>query len=99
MYRFGLQALIHVLSRLKEWPHLAERILHTPSLRGTQAVTEAERTLKELQTESIGINGDGANGITNGVVDDEFPADAATPPFSAIQVDRSSNDTRHVLGD
>lgn len=87
MYRFGLQAMLHLLERLKEWPHLAERILHTPSLSGTRAMSTAETVLKELQQEQIGMNGDGVNGITNGTVDEEFPVDSPTPPFSAVHVD------------
>ena len=87
MYRFGLQAMIHLLSRLKEWPHLAERILHIPSLRGTPAIEAAENALKELQQENAGMNGDAVNGITNGALDDEFPIDAPTPPFSSVHVD------------
>lgn len=86
MYRFGLQALLHVLPRLKEWPQLAERILHIPSLRSTDAVTAAENVLRELQQESGGMNGDGTNGIANGVLDDE-DFEVMAPAFSAIQVD------------
>ncbi|KAK3724076.1 CCR4-NOT core subunit cdc39 [Vermiconidia calcicola] len=87
MYKFGLQAMIHLLSRLKEWPHLAERILHIPSLRGTQAVTAAENALKELPQDSAGMNGDIVNGVTNGALDEEFPAEIANPPFSSVHVD------------
>ncbi|KAK5128498.1 hypothetical protein LTR85_003166 [Meristemomyces frigidus] len=87
MYRFGLQAMIHLLGRLKEWPHLAERILQIPGLRGTQAVSAAEAVLKELQQDNTGLNGDAVNGITNGALDEEFPVDSPTPPFSAIQID------------
>lgn len=87
MYRFGLQAMIHLLGRLKEWPHLAERILQIPSLRGTQAIPAAESVLKELQQENPGMNGDVVNGITNGALDEEFPVDSPTPPFSAIHFD------------
>ena len=86
MYRFGLQAMIHILSRLKEWPHLAEKILHTPSLQGTQAVTVAQTVLTELQ-QDVATNGDIVNGITNGALDDELPLDAPNPPFSGIHVD------------
>ncbi|KAK1822207.1 CCR4-NOT core subunit cdc39 [Friedmanniomyces endolithicus] len=87
MYRFGLQALIHMLARLKEWPHLAERILHIDSLQDTQAFPAAQAVLKELQQETVGLNGDVVNGITNGSLDDEFPVDSPTPPFSAIRAD------------
>ncbi|KAK5131089.1 hypothetical protein LTR08_001307 [Meristemomyces frigidus] len=87
MYRFGLQALVHLTGRLKEWPHLAERILQIPGLRGTQAVAAAENALKELQQENPALNGDAVNGITNGALDEEFPVDSPNPPFSAIHAD------------
>ncbi|KAK5676125.1 CCR4-NOT core subunit cdc39 [Elasticomyces elasticus] len=87
MYRFGLQAMIHMLARLKEWPHLAERILQIESLQDTPAFPAAQAALKELQQEAVGLNGDVVNGITNGTLDDEFPVDSPTPPFSAIRAD------------
>ena len=87
MYRFGLQAMIHLLGRLKEWPHLAERILHIPSLRGTQAISAAEEALKELQQDGADTNGDAVNGLTNGVLDGDFEANEPTPHFTSIHVD------------
>lgn len=87
MYRFGLQAMIHMLARLKEWPHLAERILTIPTLRGTQAIEAAETVLKELDHEQGSLNGAGVNGLTNGVLDDEYPVDSPIPPFSSVNVD------------
>lgn len=89
MYRFGLQAMIHLLGRLKEWPHLAERILHIPSLQGTQAVPAAQAVLAELQQANTGTNGDIANGIpsANGAHDDQLAIDGPNPPFSSIHVD------------
>nr|POF03931.1 general negative regulator of transcription subunit 1 [Quercus suber] len=86
MYRFGLQAMIHMLARLKEWPLLAERILSIPTLRGTQAIEAAETVLKELDHEQGGLNGT-VNGLTNGALDDEYPVDAPIPPFSSVNVD------------
>ncbi|EMC92891.1 hypothetical protein BAUCODRAFT_159617 [Baudoinia panamericana UAMH 10762] len=87
MYKFGLQAMVHMSSRLKEWPHVAERITQIPSLRGTQVVPVAEAVLKELQQETSGLNGDTVNGLTNGALDEEFPADSPTPPFTSIRPD------------
>ncbi|KAK3679271.1 CCR4-NOT core subunit cdc39 [Recurvomyces mirabilis] len=87
MYRFGLQAMIHLLGRLKEWPHLAERILRIESLQNTPAFQAAQNTLRDLQQDGTGMNGDAVNGITNGTLDDEFPVDSPTPPFSAIRPD------------
>ena len=87
MYRFGLQAMIHLLGRLKEWPELAERILSIPSLRGTQAITAAEAVLQDLQQETTGLNGDAINGIAHDALDDEFQADPSPPAFSCVRVD------------
>lgn len=92
MYRFGLQALLHVLPRLKEWPRLVDRILNTPSLRGTAAIPAAENAAKELAQELAELNGDGANGITNGVLDEEFLDDSAPLPFASIQIDPPSGE-------
>ncbi|KAK5169697.1 CCR4-NOT core subunit cdc39 [Saxophila tyrrhenica] len=87
MYRFGLQALIHLLGRLRDWPGVSEKIIATPSLEGTQAVTAAQAVLAEQQQEAAATNGDTVNGLTNGALDEEFPVDAPNPPFSSIQVD------------
>lgn len=87
MYRFGLQAMMHLLGRLKEWPMLAERILRIETLQNTQAFAAAQTALKELQQEDAGLNGAPVNGITNGTLDEEFPVDSPTPPFSAIRPD------------
>ena len=87
MYRFGLQAMIHLQERLEEWPHVAERILHTRSLQNTQPYARAEAVLKSIQQDSVGLIGDAVNGITNGALDDEFPVDPPTPAFSAVHID------------
>ena len=87
MYKFGLQAMMHLRSRLKEFPHLAERILHIPTLRNTPAISAAEDALQELQQENTALNGDVVNGITNGALDDDFALDTSTQPFSSIHVD------------
>ncbi|KAI6918587.1 Not1-domain-containing protein, partial [Hortaea werneckii] len=87
MYRFGLQAMIHLQERLEEWPHVAGRILHTENLRNTQPWARAERVLKGLQQDSVGLNGDAVNGIANGVLDEDFPAEVSAPSFSAIHID------------
>ena len=87
MWKFGMQALIHFQDRLKDYPQLLERTLHIPSLRGTQIIAPAEKMMKELQENEISMNGDAPNGLTNGVLDDEFPVDSPTPAFSAIHID------------
>ena len=87
MYKFGLQAMMHLLGRIKEWPHLAERILQIPSLQNTPVIAEAENALKTLQLEGSAINGDAVTGLTNGATDDDFPLDPANQPFSSVNYD------------
>jgi len=87
MYRFGLQAMIHIIGRLKEWPQVAQRILVTPSLQSTQPHIAAQNAIKDLESENVGLNGDAVNGITNGALDESFRVDSPTPAFSAIRVD------------
>lgn len=92
MYRFGLQALLHVLPRIGEWPRVVEQILNTPSLRGTAAISAAEQAMKELTNQAT-LNGDGTNGIANGVLDDEFLDDSGPLPFLAIRIDPPSEES------
>ncbi|KAM0720804.1 hypothetical protein Q7P37_003089 [Cladosporium fusiforme] len=87
MWKFGMQAMLHFTDRLKDWPQLAERILHIPNLQNTQVVPAAEKVLADLRQDTIGLNGDVTNGITNGALDEEFPVDSPTPPFSSINID------------
>lgn len=92
MYRFGLQAMIHLTGRLEEWPHVADRILHTANLRGTQVIPIAEAAVKKAQQDNADMNGDALNGLTNGVADEDFLADSTVPSFSCINVDQPPKD-------
>lgn len=88
MYKFGLQAILSFPDKFRELPLVCERIVSIPSLRGTDAMEKAQMILQQMGEESVGINGEGPNGINGvGIDPDEFPADSPTPPFSAIQVD------------
>lgn len=90
MYKFGLQALIHFKLRLPEWPSLCERLLHIPSLQGTEIVTQAEEILRNQPGGGINggrTNGEVSDGITNGSIVDDFPPESPTPAFSSLHVD------------
>jgi len=62
MYKFGLQALLHFLNRLPEWPEFCHQLVRIPGLQGTEAQVRAQEVLRE---EMNGTNG--VNGISNGI--------------------------------
>ncbi|KAI8628453.1 Not1-domain-containing protein [Xylariaceae sp. FL1651] len=91
MYKFGLQALMQLFSRFREWPGFCKQLLQIPGLHGTEAWRKAEEVVREDEEEKARTqNGTGApNHLTsdtlmNGSVE---ASDAHAPPFSAINVD------------
>ncbi|KAF2863848.1 Not1-domain-containing protein [Piedraia hortae CBS 480.64] len=94
MYKFGLQAMIYMTGRLGEWPHLAERILQIPNLRGTQVIAPAERVMQELQ-ERAAAGIDGSNDKSYGAPNGQF-AESHNQPFSAINPGRPRNQVYEV---
>lgn len=86
MFKFGLQALLQLFPRLREWPGFCRRLLEIPGLQGTEAWVKAQEvaatsTEDAVQNENIDING---RGLPNGSVDS---VDAGMPPFTSINVD------------
>ncbi|KAE8444226.1 hypothetical protein EG329_000726 [Mollisiaceae sp. DMI_Dod_QoI] len=88
MYKFGLQALIQIFPRLREWPGFCTQLLQIPGLHGTEAWTKAEEAARYQQeidrNAAPGMNG-GIGSIPNGDID-EMPA-PALPPFASLHVD------------
>lgn len=84
MYKFGLQALLHVLDRLREpeWIEYCNRLVQVPGLRGTEPYRRALEVLSQngIQgpDDSNAVNGlpDGI-GLHNGDVEVFLPADNA----------------------
>ena len=86
MYKFGLQALLHFTNRLHEWPMYCERLISTPSLRGTEVWPVAEEIVRKHHAE---LNGDTPNGFpeVNGASAPDFAQEEpAYPPFNSIHV-------------
>ncbi|RFU35374.1 hypothetical protein B7463_g978, partial [Scytalidium lignicola] len=94
MYKFGLQALMQLFSRLKEWPGFCHQLLQVPGLQGTEAWNKAEEVVRneqELARNGLGAGSGGelVNGgtLTNGNIDGLLASDSAAPPFTSMNVD------------
>lgn len=99
MYKFGLQALIQIFPRFREWPGFCKQLLQIPALRSTDAYRKAEEVVLEDEEDRARTQ----NGTTtpNHVVNEPAAvppplplmngaADVAEPhvtPFTAINVD------------
>ncbi|KAI6783480.1 General negative regulator of transcription subunit-like protein [Emericellopsis cladophorae] len=101
MYKFGLQALMQLLVRFREWPGFCKQLVQIPGLRGTEAFKKAEETLREHEEElRRGHNGTntppglgfGEDGFTNGHGEDSGLSDGQPPPFRALHVDPIPSD-------
>ena len=98
MFKFGLQALIHFLNRLVEWPEFCRKLLQVPELQGTEAYNKAEAVLHETEvrvdnsTDKEGMNGlgDGA-GLTNGNIDEFLTADTTVQSFRSVHAELPSH--------
>lgn len=98
MYKFGLQALMQLLVRFREWPGFCKQLLQIPGLQGTEAFKKAEEVIRDHEEElvrssngtgvSLGIGiGTGAEPFQNGTAGDQAGSDPQAPAFSAINID------------
>ena len=96
MYKFGLQALLHVLGRLREpeWNDYCNRLAQIPGLRGTEPYRKALEVLSQN-----GAQGPEDSDVINGLVDgmnlpngdiDEFLSPDTTFRFKSINAEPSS---------
>ncbi|KAL2127631.1 hypothetical protein VTI74DRAFT_10380 [Chaetomium olivicolor] len=96
MYKFGLQALMQLFGRFREWPGFCKQLLQVPGLRGTEAWKKAEDVVREHEEELArsrnggGIAHPGMLGnetLTNGNLDDGLASEQHPPPFASVNVD------------
>jgi CCR4-NOT transcription complex subunit 1 len=94
MYKFGLQALMQLLVRFREWPGFCKQLLQIPGLQGTEAYAKAEEALRDHEEEVArghnGIDvshplGFGADQFPNGSADEA--GDRQVPAFAALHVE------------
>ncbi|GAB1315942.1 CCR4-NOT core subunit cdc39 [Madurella fahalii] len=96
MYKFGLQALMQLFSRFREWPGFCKQLLQVPGLQGTEAWKKAEEAVREHEEElARSRNGAGSahsgilgnENLTNGSLDDGLGSEQHPPPFASVNVD------------
>ncbi|KMP07790.1 general negative regulator of transcription subunit 1 [Coccidioides immitis RMSCC 2394] len=92
MYKFGVEAIEQLVSRLPEWPGFCGLLLQVPSLQGTAIYRKAEDVLRaqghRLNDTDRDVNGlaDGL-ALANGTVDDLVGADSTHRNFRSLHVD------------
>lgn len=105
MFKFGLQALMQMLGRLREWPGFCKQLLQIPALEGTEPFRRAEEGLRDHEEElARGRNGDNTpHGLgfvgepyTNGTPDESAGLDRQAPPFASIYVEPISADANYA---
>ncbi|POR32885.1 General negative regulator of transcription subunit 1 [Tolypocladium paradoxum] len=96
MYKFGLQALMQLLARFREWPGFCKQLLQIPGLQGTEAFKKAEEIVHDHEEELVrsrngagtphGLNFPG-DSFTNGNSEEPVANERQAPPFAAIGID------------
>lgn len=96
MYKFGLQALMQLLVRFREWPGFCRQLLQIPGLQGTEAFKKAEEIVHDHEEDLVrSRNGTGtplalafnAEPFANGSSEDQSGGDPQAPAFAALSVD------------
>lgn len=94
MYKFGLQALMQLLARFREWPGFCKQLLQIPGLQGTEAFKKAQDIVREHEDDLL--RGQSADGASHGFAGDPLPngtgeesaaPDRQAPAFNSINVD------------
>jgi CCR4-NOT transcription complex subunit 1 len=94
MYKFGVEAIEQLISRLTEWVGFCHLLLQIPNLQGTTIFQRAEEALREQghqasgEVETARVNGtsDGP-AMTNGNSDDSMGPDGSSHLFRSLYVD------------
>ena len=95
MYKFGLQALLHFLNRLSEWPEFCQQLVQIPGLQGSEPYARAQEVLRDPHNinaaETNGMDGltNGQN-MTNGNVEESIETDSLVPQFRSVNADTVS---------
>ena len=92
MFRFGVQALMHLKGRLREWKDFARKLVQTPALQGTPIYGPAQDALNE---DSLAYSAESrelddtrhVKSGTNGHVDDPLSHESLVPQFQSVNPD------------
>ncbi|CAK7216435.1 CCR4-NOT core subunit cdc39 [Sporothrix bragantina] len=83
MFKFGMQALMQLYARFREWPGFCRQLLQCKSLQGTEAWKKASDVVREAEEEA-GISIRSGEELINGNGDDNG---SEQPPFVSINID------------
>ncbi|KLP01071.1 Uncharacterized protein LW94_8387 [Fusarium fujikuroi] len=101
MYKFGLQALMQLFIRFREWPAFCRQLCQIPGLHNTEVFKKAEEVVREHEEElARGRNGAGTphglgfqgDGFPNGNSDELTNIERQAPAFAALNVDPPAMD-------
>ncbi|OAA67955.1 ccr4-not transcription complex subunit [Niveomyces insectorum RCEF 264] len=87
MFKFGMQALMQLYSRFREWPGFCRQLLQCKSLQGTEAWKKAEDVVRDSEEEAGRAGGPVVESLTNGNVDDASGSEQHFAPFVSVNVD------------
>ena len=96
MYKFGLQALLHFLNRLPEWPEFCQQLVQIPGLQGTEPYARAQEVLRDQRNnntaETNGVDElTNVQKMTNGNMDESIMTDSLVPQFRSVNADSVSH--------
>ncbi|KAK6062931.1 CCR4-Not complex component [Seiridium cupressi] len=91
MYKFGLQALMQLFNRFKDWPGFCEELVQISGLQGTEAWKKAVE-VKSKADEDAGQDQNGGtsaslNGSENKVNGTGNGSESSSPPFASVHAD------------
>ncbi|KAH7021003.1 CCR4-Not complex component [Microdochium trichocladiopsis] len=90
MYKFGLQALMQLFPRLREWAGFCTQLLAIPGLQGTEAWRRAEDVVREDEEDRVrnqNGSGSGEHNAADALVNGGDAQDTLVAPFSALGID------------
>ncbi|KXJ89736.1 CCR4-Not complex component, Not1-domain-containing protein [Microdochium bolleyi] len=90
MYKFGLQALMQLFPRLREWAGFCTQLLAIPGLQGTEAWRKAEDVVRQDEEERAQNrtgSGTGDHNASDALPNGGEVQDALIAPFSALNFD------------
>ncbi|KAF4441689.1 hypothetical protein F53441_11949 [Fusarium austroafricanum] len=101
MYKFGLQALMQLFVRFREWPAFCRQLCQIQGLRNTEVMKKADEVIREHEEEQArGRNGAGTphglgfqgDGFPNGNTEELASTDRQAPAFASLNVDQPPTD-------
>jgi len=90
MYKFGLQALMQLFPRLREWAGFCTQLLAIPGLQGTEAWRRAEEVVREDEEDRARTqngSGSGEHSVPDALINGGDAQDALVAPFAALGID------------